>query len=53
MEDLQPPFYNQPKESIKRYIPEVEFDQALEVNAGFIKVYNIQIGDKIYLSNPK
>ena len=47
LENIQPPVPNTPDSSLPVYSSQAEADKVLEVNAGFVSVHNIKIGDKI------
>ncbi len=47
LEDKQPPAPNQPDTTLEKYGPNTPVDKVLEVNTGFIKSHNIQIGDRL------
>jgi len=49
LENVAPPENGQSDSTLPRYAPNVGADKVLEVNAGFIKTFNIKIGDKLEL----
>jgi uncharacterized membrane protein (UPF0127 family) len=50
LQNVQPPVSGQSDASLQLYSPTVEIDRVLEVNAGFVALHGIKIGDKIQIS---
>ena len=52
-ENLTVPFPNQDPESLRTYRPSTNADKVIEVQAGFVKKFDISVGDKIVLHELK
>lgn len=52
LENISQPTEGQPDSALPVYSAKVEINKVLEVNAGLVKVLNINVGDKIQIVNP-